>query len=286
MALGGSTSAAVLMGLPPSWLSSNATLPTYALVYLAMFRAPGDIAFRLLDALELWIRPILLVADGLTRANAQTGFAIESIRAMPTLQHSIIAQLLCGTLAGCGGGIITDAFNLTAADWGLRTPAAFKEEQYDLRVSLIAALTYAFTTLNAAQQITYADTILYRFSPSTTPPDGGFLVLDPREAKCLAGLLHATAHLWRHYAVPCLQSTKPARPMAAHKRDDDYEEKEKEKEQEQQRQPSVSTFSHESDDQASSDAEEADAKQDEQHMPAKSRKARRRHRHRHTPEEQ
>jgi hypothetical protein len=30
MALGGSTSAAVLMGLPPSWLSSNATLPTYA----------------------------------------------------------------------------------------------------------------------------------------------------------------------------------------------------------------------------------------------------------------
>jgi hypothetical protein len=72
-----------------------------------MFRAPNDIAFRLLDSLETFIRPILLLADGLTRANAQAGFAIESIRAIPTLQDSIIAQLLCGTLAGCGGGILT-----------------------------------------------------------------------------------------------------------------------------------------------------------------------------------
>ncbi|KAI9595792.1 hypothetical protein BDF19DRAFT_422247 [Syncephalis fuscata] len=209
MALGGSTSAAVLMGLPPSWLSSNTTLPTYAIVYLAMFRAPGDIAFRLLDAIEPYIRPILLLADGLTRANAQAGFAIESIRAMPALQNSLIAQLLCGTLAGCGGGIITDAFNLTAADWGLRTPAAFKEEHYDLRVSLSTTLIYAMTTLNTPDKISYADAILARLSPSLIgSPTDGFLVLDPREAKCLAGLLFASAQLWRRYSFLVLKPTK------------------------------------------------------------------------------
>jgi hypothetical protein len=71
-----------------------------------MFYMPGDLLFRSLDALEPFVRPILLLADGLTKAHVQGGFAIESARAVPALRNSFIAQLFCGMLAGCGGSII------------------------------------------------------------------------------------------------------------------------------------------------------------------------------------
>ncbi|RKP07673.1 hypothetical protein THASP1DRAFT_24221 [Thamnocephalis sphaerospora] len=206
MALGGSTTSAFLMGIPPSWLSSNVALPTYALVYLAMFRAPGDIVFRTLDAIDPFIRPILLVADGLTRAHSQAGFAIESVRAMPVLKNSIIAQLLCGTLAGCGGGILADAFNLASHDWHFRTPTALKSEHYDLRVSFFTALTYALTTPYASDQLSAAGRILFTLYPEIEQQNM-WLTLDPTEAKCLAGLLFATAQMWKLYSPMLLSDS-------------------------------------------------------------------------------
>ncbi|KAL1924354.1 uncharacterized protein VTP21DRAFT_7389 [Calcarisporiella thermophila] len=147
--VGGSTTSAILMGIPPGWLASNTVLPAYAATYFAVFYLPG--VYPVLLRVRPLLDPFLISADGLTRFSAITSFAIDACHfrpeVAPRLGGSWIAMLVCGTIAGCGGGLWNDALQLGSAHWGLRTPRGFKTPTWDMAAAFLTAACYTFYSM-------------------------------------------------------------------------------------------------------------------------------------------
>ncbi|CAG8647107.1 19619_t:CDS:1, partial [Racocetra fulgida] len=64
----------------------------------------------------------------------------------PSLNTSWVAVLVCGTLCGCGGGLLESAFQLASPKWTFSTPSAFSNPTYDMKMCFITALLYSLTT--------------------------------------------------------------------------------------------------------------------------------------------
>ncbi|CAG8605925.1 21030_t:CDS:1 [Cetraspora pellucida] len=94
--------------------------------------------------------PILLISDGFIRGNAICSSGVDRIRFgtydNPSLNSSWVAILVCGTLCGCGGGLLESTFQFASPKWTFSTPSAFLNPTYDMKMSFIIALFYALTT--------------------------------------------------------------------------------------------------------------------------------------------
>src|SRR5262245_25145114 len=95
----------LLLGYPPSWLSSNTTLLTCALVHYVVCSFPGDVPYRLVRRLSPSVELLLSFSTSLSRAHAITS-GVEAVRSHSStpISQSIVALVLVGTLCGCGGG--------------------------------------------------------------------------------------------------------------------------------------------------------------------------------------
>jgi len=61
----------------------------------------------------------------------------------PYITNSIICLLVCGTLSGCGGGILDHTFNLSKKEWKYNTPSCLKgENSFSLKSTIVSTLLY------------------------------------------------------------------------------------------------------------------------------------------------
>ncbi|ORX81344.1 hypothetical protein K493DRAFT_308095 [Basidiobolus meristosporus CBS 931.73] len=148
LSFGGTTTSALLLANPPGWLASNALLPIYTLIYLAIFKSPFDVVFQLLNFLGPLTELVLSIGDCISCTFAITSMGVEATRLSSNkyIASSYVGMLICGTLSGCGGGIFTDAFQLTRRVWAFRTPAVYSALGSDMKVCFSITSLYVFTT--------------------------------------------------------------------------------------------------------------------------------------------
>ena len=124
----------------------------YRMTYLSMFYFPQF--YRLINILPSNVLNIIfLSADGMIRAIAICSSGVDSIRYgsfhgidSKLMNSSWLAILICGSLCGCGGGILDSAFNISSPTWTFSTPTAFIKPTYDMKVSFFITLLYALTS--------------------------------------------------------------------------------------------------------------------------------------------
>ncbi|CAM9205982.1 unnamed protein product [Ascophyllum nodosum] len=135
---------ALVLGQTPSWMSSSTAWPALAVCWWLTFFSPWDLwhgramrhkgvvfiaalgrAFSASHAITSWGADKALTAH-FEKARLSTGCAI-----------------LCGTLAGCGGGILADLLNLEGDSWKLqRTPGALASPSFSVQRCFGASCLY------------------------------------------------------------------------------------------------------------------------------------------------
>ncbi|ORZ22525.1 hypothetical protein BCR42DRAFT_170283 [Absidia repens] len=141
MASGGGCTVALIRGEPLGILKSNEFWVIHSLTYILMFS--NDFCYRLIHflfSLPL-VEHAFTVSDGFLRAIAMLQFGVNGVDEMLG-PNKWMAQLICGVLAGCGGGLIMDAFRLSEAHWAFGTPRLLKAASTDMKITLATVLLY------------------------------------------------------------------------------------------------------------------------------------------------
>ncbi|CAO3596714.1 unnamed protein product [Absidia cylindrospora] len=147
MCAGGGLTVALLRGEPLGILKSNQFWGIYGTMYWLMFSNPYvyslvNSLFRI-PALE----QVLTLADGILRNFAVTRVGIQGVISNPALgDDKWMAKLICGTLAGCGGGFWIDTFKLTQEHWTFSTPRILHTPTIDMKASFASTLFYLVST--------------------------------------------------------------------------------------------------------------------------------------------
>ncbi|KAI8993229.1 hypothetical protein BDB01DRAFT_716555 [Pilobolus umbonatus] len=106
MATGGGCTVSILRGEPVGVLKSNEFWFIHGSTYIAMFSNPY--VYQFIDMLFSipGLEHVFTLSDSVLRANAMIQNGIDGVITNPDLgQDKIIAKIICGTLAGCGGAI-------------------------------------------------------------------------------------------------------------------------------------------------------------------------------------
>ncbi|KAI9275306.1 hypothetical protein BY458DRAFT_507043, partial [Sporodiniella umbellata] len=106
MAAGGGSTVSVLRGEPINILKNNEFWAIHCTTHLAMFS--NSYVFQVVDA--LFNMPVIdhafSLSDSVLRALAMCQNGIDGVSNNPDLgPDKYVAKVLCGTLAGCGGGL-------------------------------------------------------------------------------------------------------------------------------------------------------------------------------------
>lgn len=111
------------------------------------------------------------LSDSILRTLAMVQVGIEGVNSNPNLgTDKLVAKIICGTLAGCGGGLwigiyiytvyiistvikcfffILDAFRLNQPNWSFSTPRLLHIASIDMKISLATSLFYIGATTPA-----------------------------------------------------------------------------------------------------------------------------------------
>ncbi|KAI8099644.1 uncharacterized protein BX664DRAFT_273000 [Halteromyces radiatus] len=182
MCAGGGSTVALLRGEPLGILKSNRFWGIYGTTYWLMFSNPYvypfvDYLFSI-PALE----QVLTVADGILRNFAITRVGIEGVALNPLLgDDKWVAKLICGTLAGCGGGFWIDTFKLTQEHWTFSTPRFLHSPSIDMKASFASTLFYLISTNSEL-----ADLL-------------GFTVLSQTEAQAWSAMVLSSGLVYKSY---------------------------------------------------------------------------------------
>ncbi|KAI8047905.1 hypothetical protein BDF21DRAFT_372745 [Thamnidium elegans] len=150
MATGGGCTVSVLRGEPFGILKSNQFWAIHCTTYMAMFSHPY--VYQVVDFLINIpiVEHIFTVSDSILRTLAMVQVGIEGVNSNPNLGPTkFVAKVLCGTLAGCGGGLWIDAFRLNQPNWSFSTPRLLHVASINMKVSLITTLFYIGATTPA-----------------------------------------------------------------------------------------------------------------------------------------
>jgi uncharacterized membrane protein YeiH len=142
--LGGSLTAGLLIGIPPTWLINDNILPLYFLVYCVFFLDREGRITKLISKGGDIVEYISAFINATSRTNTLAGM-VNMIRDYkdPNLNNSIVLLLVCGTIAACGGGILDHTFSLSKIEWKYSTPSCLKgENSFSLKATSIATLHY------------------------------------------------------------------------------------------------------------------------------------------------
>lgn len=146
MQFGGTTLTGLVLGQTPSWIVSHSAFPALLVAWWLTFFCPGDAFYSLVGNKEgkalVFIIGVgatisaghAVTSWGLDKA-AFNAFHVNHLR----ISQSALTCVLCGTLSGCGGGLLTDwlkmnnekdAFTLT------KTPSMFAPKMFKSTVAL------------------------------------------------------------------------------------------------------------------------------------------------------
>ncbi|RIA86562.1 hypothetical protein C1645_829072 [Glomus cerebriforme] len=184
MGVGGSTISNILIGKPPGWLASNSTMTIYWISYLLMFYFPPF--YRMIDILPSnLLNIIFLTVDGMIRAISICSSGVDNIRYgsfhgidNKLINSSWVAILICGTLCGCGGGILDSIFSISSPTWTFSAPSSFTKPTYDVKISFCIALFYSLTTTSSDSIVTKFTISLFNISEGRTLAIFGMVILN------------------------------------------------------------------------------------------------------------
>lgn len=113
-----------------------------------VYYSPSDIVYRALESSANILLPFLLVAESISRALSISISGVEAVRSHVSsglvMENSNHAAIFCGTLAGCGGGIIGSMIGLENKNWSFRIPTQLGKPTTTLVVSFFGAILYWF----------------------------------------------------------------------------------------------------------------------------------------------
>ncbi|KAI8085989.1 uncharacterized protein BX664DRAFT_334640 [Halteromyces radiatus] len=141
MASGGGCTVALLRGQPLGILSSNEFWIIHGLTYFLIFS--NDYFYLLMQTLFSLplVEHAFTVSDGFLRTMAMVQFGVDGVTGV--LGHKKwMAQLICGMLAGCGGGLWMDAFRLSEPHWTFGTPQLLKSISTDMKITFATVVFY------------------------------------------------------------------------------------------------------------------------------------------------
>ncbi|KAF7732036.1 hypothetical protein EC973_007141 [Apophysomyces ossiformis] len=143
MASGGGSTVAILRGEPLGILKNNHFFGLYGLTYWLMFSNPYVYQFfQFLFSVPL-IEQLFTAADGIRRNHSIAVTGVEGVSLNPALgADKWMAKIVCGAIAGCGGGLWVDAFRLTSQTWTFSTPRLLHTASIDMKASLVASVFY------------------------------------------------------------------------------------------------------------------------------------------------
>ncbi|KAI8145756.1 hypothetical protein BJV82DRAFT_602145 [Fennellomyces sp. T-0311] len=150
MSSGGGSTAALLLGNPLGILKSNRFWGVYGATYWLMFSNPYFYQFlEYLFAIP-FMEQLFTAADGVLRTAAVVNGGILGVARNSELgEDKWAAKIICGALAGCGGGLWVDAFRLTSPQWSFSTPRLLRTASVDMKASFITAAFYTAATTPA-----------------------------------------------------------------------------------------------------------------------------------------
>lgn len=135
-----------MLAQPWGWIQGLYTIPIYATVALLMYYSPADFVFARLDALAPLLAPLLIIADSVSKTLAIARLGVDAVRLHASgnaaLTESVYAAILCGTIAGCGGGVLGSLLGLEGTPWSLSTPKQFRRPSAPMVVSFLSAVLY------------------------------------------------------------------------------------------------------------------------------------------------
>ncbi|ORX61187.1 hypothetical protein BCR36DRAFT_341566 [Piromyces finnis] len=144
MSLGGTLSAGILIGIAPGWIINDNVLPLYFLIYCIFFLDKEGCITKFISKGGIAIEFISAFINVTSRTSTLCG-NINMIRDYkdPYITNSIVCLLICGTLSGCGGGILDHTFSLSKREWKYNTPSCLKgENSFSLKSTIAATLHY------------------------------------------------------------------------------------------------------------------------------------------------
>ncbi|CDH52884.1 hypothetical protein RO3G_16174 [Lichtheimia corymbifera JMRC:FSU:9682] len=151
MAAGGGSTIAIIRGEPVGILKSNEFWIMYGAAYAIMFAHTFVYeAFKFLFSIPL-VEEVFTVVDAILRNIAIVRFGVDGVDDALG-PGKWVAKLICGTLAGAGGGFWIDSFQLTHHHWSFSTPRWLHEATIDVKASFVTALFYMLATNEAFSQ--------------------------------------------------------------------------------------------------------------------------------------
>ncbi|CAM9260817.1 unnamed protein product, partial [Scytosiphon promiscuus] len=145
MQFGGTLLVGVLvLGQTPSWMHSFTAWPALAVAWWLTFFCPRD----LWHARAMRSRVAVFVAAFGRAVSASHAITSWDKSMALTAQYekatiSVGCTILCGTLAGCGGGILADLLSLEGDSWNLqRTPQALASPSFSVQRCFGASCLY------------------------------------------------------------------------------------------------------------------------------------------------
>ncbi|KAG0174365.1 hypothetical protein DFQ28_006652 [Apophysomyces sp. BC1034] len=143
MASGGGSTVAMLRGEPLGILKNNHFFGLYGITYWLMFSNPYIYqCFQFLFSVPL-VEQLFTTADGIRRNHSIVTTGVEGVALNPVLGNDKwMAKVVCGAIAGCGGGLWVDAFRLTSQNWTFSTPRLLHTASIDMKASVITSVFY------------------------------------------------------------------------------------------------------------------------------------------------
>lgn len=165
---GGTTVAAVLRGAAPGWALSSASGLGLLLAWYCVFFSPGDAFFKVYSSslVTALVRPLECL---------NTGYAVGSLGVDTALRSPLgkasTSVLLCGTVSGCGGGLLQEMFNVRLAPLQSRREGSVQALQGAMRACLLAVTYFLLVDPH--------DLVWHRLgqSPPVASPAAGVAVL-------------------------------------------------------------------------------------------------------------
>lgn len=136
---GGTTLAAMLLGIPAPWIISSTAIPTVLIVWAVMYYSPYDFVYKILCYLDKILFPIVKMLDSISSCFSIVLFGIESAQSRSL---GFFSSLTLGTLSGCGGGLVASMLGLHKKKLILAAPNHFYSLKNSLTYSIVISVMF------------------------------------------------------------------------------------------------------------------------------------------------
>lgn len=143
---GGTTVAMLTLGVNPGWMGNIGSPVAFAMGFWMIFLCPGDIFYKLLTrnrSIELLFGYINTFSCGHAITSWGQDQAVNAFHLSHTAGSAPLA-IWCGTIAGCGGGIVANALSASGKtpEWIFGTPVVLKGPSITVKTAFLSSCLY------------------------------------------------------------------------------------------------------------------------------------------------